>query len=140
MPKNDTTANDFIEAVFIGTDPAWRATAGQANFYIALHSADPSGAGIQTTDEIVYTSYARVAVARTAGGWTSVGNQADNVAAIVFPQCTGLTDTATHVSIGLSDTGVGGQIIYSGALTAPLAISNLIQPQFAIGALVVTES
>ena len=44
------------------------ATAG--SFYISLHSADPGEAGNQSTNEISYTGYARVAVNRTAGGWT----------------------------------------------------------------------
>ena len=139
MSKSDTTENDFIKAVFAGTDPSWRATAGQANLYLALHSSDPGEAGIQTTNEVVYTGYGRVPVVRSGSGWTVSGDHASNTALAQFPVCAGGSVVATHVSIGLGDTGAGGQILYSGALNDPLAISNLIQPQFAIGALVVTE-
>jgi hypothetical protein len=46
------------------------ATAG--NLYVSLHTADPGAAGNQTTNECAYTSYARVAVERSATGWTVV--------------------------------------------------------------------
>lgn len=39
------------------------ATAG--SLYISLHTSDPGEAGSQTTNEANYTSYARVAVARS---------------------------------------------------------------------------
>ena len=42
------------------------ATAG--SFYVALHSSDPGDAGDQSTNEISYTGYARVAVARSGAG------------------------------------------------------------------------
>ena len=44
------------------------ATAG--SLYISLHTASPDAADVQTTSEADYTSYARVAVARSAAGWT----------------------------------------------------------------------
>lgn len=47
------------------------ATAG--SFYVALHSSDPGDAGNQTTNEVSYTGYARVDVARSAGGFTVSG-------------------------------------------------------------------
>jgi hypothetical protein len=139
MSKSNTTENDVIKLIFLGTDPSWRDISGQANFYLALHTADPTESGIQTNSEVAYTSYARVPVARTAGGWTVAGNQASNAAQLQFPKCTGLTTTARYVSIGLGDTGVGGQIIYSGQLSSDLDISNNIQPQFASPNLVITE-
>ncbi len=58
------------------------ATAG--SFYISLHTGDPGEAGSQTTSEASYTGYARVAVARTSGGWTVSGNNASNTAIINF--------------------------------------------------------
>ena len=59
-------------------------------------------------------------------------------ALVQFPQCGVTGATITHVSIGTLSSGAG-QILYSGALNASLAVANLIQPQFAIAALVVTE-
>ena len=111
------------------------ATAG--SFYISLHSADPGEAGNQSTNEISYTGYARVAVNRTAGGWTRTTSTIANTALVQFGQCTGGTATATHFGIGTDSTGTGN-LLLKGALNASLSISNGIQPQFAAGAMTAT--
>lgn len=135
MSKSNTTENDFMLYTFNGTAISWN---GNTNLYVSLHTADPGEAGNQTTSEATYTSYARVTVARTSGGWTVSGNQASNTALIQFPQCTGGSNTITHVVVGTAVSGTG-QILYSGALTSSLSVSSGIQPQFSIGALVITE-
>lgn len=120
---------------------AFNATAlpfANANLFVALHTADPGEAGDQTASEATYTGYARVSVSRDSAGWTVSGNQASNTAEITFPECTGGTNTITHVSVGLVATGAS-QVLYKGALTASLAIANLITPRFPAGTLVVTE-
>ena len=104
---------------------------------VRRHSDDPGEAGSQTTSEVAYTSYARVAVARTAGGWTRTGSSMANTALVQFPQCTGSTATATHFGVGTDSSGAGN-LIMKGALTSSLSISNGIQPQFAAGALTAT--
>lgn len=103
------------------------------SLYVSLHTSDPGEAGVQNTNETAYTNYARVAVARTAGGWTVSGATVTNAGAIAFPQC-GATPGAslTHFGIGTSSSGAG-QLIASGALTAPLAISTGVTPSFAAG-------
>jgi hypothetical protein len=111
------------------------ATAG--SFYVALHSSDPADAGNQTTNEVSYTGYARVAVARTAGGWTVSGDQVSNTATVQFGECTAGSATATHFSVGLLTSGAG-DILYSGALSASRAISAGITPLFNPGTLVGT--
>lgn len=111
------------------------ATAG--SFYISLHTADPGEAGNQSTNEVAYTSYARVAVARTAGGWTRSVSTVSNTALVQFPQATGGTATATHFGIGTDSSGAGN-LLLKGALNSSLSISNGIQPQFAAGALTAT--
>ncbi len=111
------------------------ATAG--SFYISLHSADPGETGNQSTNEISYTGYARVAVNRTAGGWTRTVSTIANTALVQFPQATGGSATATHFGIGTDSTGAGN-LLLKGALNASLAISNGIQPQFAAGAMTAT--
>lgn len=136
MSKGNTAENDMIKIMFLNNyDPSWRT---QGNLYISLHTADPGESGTQETSEATYTNYARVAVPKDATGWTVSGNQVSNAALIQFAQCGVTGNTITHVVIGTSSTGAG-QILYSGALSAPLSVSNLIQPQFAIGALVITE-
>lgn len=106
------------------------ATAG--SFYVSLHTADPGETGTQTTSEATYTSYARVAVARSGAGWTVSGNNASNTAAINFPAATGGTNTITHFGIGSDSSGVGN-LFFKGALGSSLAVSSGITPSFAIG-------
>ena len=135
MGKSTTTSTDVLNSVFTATAFSWNAI---GNLYISLHTADPTVSGTQTTSEANYTSYARVSVVRTAGGWTVSGNQVSNAALIQFPQCGGGNNTITYVAIGTLTSGAG-QILYSGVLNSSLAVSNLIQPQFSIGSLVVQE-
>jgi hypothetical protein len=106
------------------------ATAG--SFYVSLHTGDPGEAGSQTTNEATYTSYARVAVARSGAGWTVSGNNVSNAAAINFPACTGGTNTITHFGIG-SDSSGAGNLFFKGALNASLAVSSGITPTIATG-------
>jgi hypothetical protein len=134
VSKGNTTENDVIDFMFNGTAmPSYG-----ANLYVSLHTADPGEAGDQTTSQATYVGYARVAVSRDSGGWTVTNNEAENVAEITFPECTGGTNTITHVSIGTAASGAG-QILYKGALTAPIEVSNLITPRFPAGTLVVAE-
>lgn len=110
------------------------------SFYISLHTADPTETGDQTSSEATYTSYARVAVARSTAAWTSaVADPATvtNDALITFPTATGGSDTITFFGIG-TDASAAGTLLFSGALDASLAVSNGITPEFAISALTVT--
>lgn len=136
MSKGNTTENDVIKLVFIGTDPSWRAG---SNLYLSLHTADPGEAGDQTTSECAYTSYDRVLVAKGVGQWTVSGNNVVNVADIVFPECTGSSETATHWAVGTADLPSAGQILYKGALDETLAISNNIEPRITAGTLSISE-
>lgn len=135
MTKGNTTENDVLLKIFHDIDYSWDAN---TLLYLALHTADPGEGGAQNTTEATYTSYARISVARDATGWDISGNTASNDDLLQFPQCTGGSSTITHVSIGTAASGAG-QILYSGALSASLAVTNLIQPQFAANALQIQE-
>lgn len=54
----------------VGDATGLPAAATVGSLYVSLHTADPGVGGDQSTNEATYTSYARVAVARTTGGWT----------------------------------------------------------------------
>jgi len=116
----------------IGDATGLRGSSAAGNFYVSLHTADPGETGDQTTSEANYTSYARVAVARSGAGWTVSGNNASNTAAITFPQATGGSSTCTYFGIGTDSSGAGN-LTGSGALSASLAVTNGITPEFAIG-------
>jgi hypothetical protein len=106
-------------------------------FYVGLHTADPGEAGTQSTSEATYTGYARVSVARSGAGFTISGNSVSNAAAVGFGACTAGSNTITHFSVGSDSTGAGN-LFFSGALTASLAVSAGITPSFAIAALTTT--
>jgi hypothetical protein len=112
------------------------ATAG--SLYVGLASADPTEEGTQLTNEIAYTGYARVAVARSAAGWTVSGNSVVPFAAITFPPCTALTATATFFTVGASAAGAG-MLLYGGAISPSIAIANGVTPQLSV-ATSITES
>lgn len=134
MSKGNTTENDYVKFVLNGTAmPAYGAI-----LYAAAHTADPGEAGAQNTSECAYGAYARVAVTRDGSGFVVAGNQGSNAAQVTFPECTSGSESITHVSLGTASTGAG-QILYSGALTAPINVSLNITPLFPASALVVTE-
>lgn len=132
MSKGNTFENDWLKLIFQATAIANIADNAAAspltNLYVSLHTADPGEAGDQTTNEITYTSYARVAVARTAGGWTVTGNSVSPAATISFPAGTGGSGTATHVGVGTLAT-TAGKLLYSGTVTPNIVTGNGITPQ-----------
>lgn len=142
MSKGNTFENDLLKLIFNATAIANIADNASSspltNLYLSLHTADPGEAGDQTTSEATYTSYARIAVARSSSGWTVSTNTAVNFALNQFPQCSGGSNTITHVAIGTAASGTG-KILYSGALNSSLSVSTGIQPQFAATALTVSE-
>ena len=221
MPKADTWELGLLNLLFtntafggVGDSTGLPASGTTGSLYVSLHTASPGDGGDQTSNEANFTSYARVAVARTAGGWTvaeaSLVASATNTAQVTFPQCTGGSNTITHVGVGTTTSttvaagsngqafpGTGNQIsvasttgfpnsgtilvyngtsyqtvtytgtsggntftgtaggsgtlstgapvlqagklLYYGALTSSLAVSNNITPSFAAGALVIAE-
>lgn len=132
MAKNTVFANDLLKLLFNGTAIANiadnAATSPLTNLYLALHSASPAAGGDQTTNEIAYTGYGRVAVARTTGGFTVTDNHVSPAATVSFPAGTGGTGTATHWSAGTASTGTG-KVLYRGAITPSIVCGNGITPQ-----------
>lgn len=122
----------------VGDGTGLRGSSTAGVFYISLHTgAGPGEAGSQTTNEAAYGAYARQSVARSTAGWTVTNNVADNDAAITFPTASSGTETETFFGVG-SDLSGAGNLFLFGALTASLAVSTGITPEFAIGALDIT--
>lgn len=132
MSKGNTFENDLLKLIFTATAIANIAdnagTSPLTNLYVSLHTGDPGEAGDQTTNECAYTSYARVAVARSGSGFTVSGNSVSPAAAIEFPAATGGSETATHFAIGTDASGTG-KLLYSGALSPTIAISSGVTPR-----------
>lgn len=143
MGKNNTASNNLLKLIFNATN--WSliadntATTPLTSLFVALHTADPGATGSQTTSEIGYTSYARVAVARTTSGWTASSAESTSpVAAINFPAGTGGSGTATFFSVGTATSGAGS-ILYSGAISPSIVCGSGVTPSLTTAS-TITES
>jgi hypothetical protein len=132
MAKGATFDNDILNLIFNGTSIANLADNAAASplavLYVALHTADPTTAGNQSSNEISYTGYNRIAVNRNSGGWTVSGNSVSPAATIAFGACTGGSGTASYLSIGTASSGTG-KILWYGALSPTIAVANGVTPQ-----------
>lgn len=144
MSKTNAHENAWLLLIFNATAFADLAqndgSSPATDLYVSLHTGDPGEAGDQSTNECAYTSYARVAVARSGAGWTVSGNAVTNAAAITFPTCTGGPETATHFGVGVGASGAT-VLLYKGALGASVSItaSPAVTPRFPAGDLDITE-
>jgi hypothetical protein len=145
MSKSDTFESDWLKLVFQATAIANvadnAATSPLTNLFFALHTADPGETGTQSTSEATYTSYARVTVARTSGGFTLSGTSPTQVALAAnldFPACTGGSNTITHFSVGVATSGAT-KILYSGTVTPNLTIANGSTPRLTTGTIITED-
>ena len=105
------------------------ATSPSTSLWIALHTADPTNSGNQTSSETTYTGYLRVATARTTGatGWSVSGSNpasASPNSVITFATCTASSTTLiTNFSVGLSSSGTG-TLLYDGTVTSNISITT----------------
>ena len=131
MSKGNTFENDLLLLIFNATAIANiadnAATSPLTNLYVSLHTGDPGEAGTQTTSESAYTSYTRVAAARTSGAWTVTANSVSPVADITFPAATGGTETVTHFAVGTDASGTG-KVLYKGTVTPNISVTSGVTP------------
>lgn len=137
MAMSNTLKNSLILLLLNGTafaniaDNA--ASSPDTNFYLSLHTADPGVGGAQNTSEISYTGYARVAVARTSGGWTVSGGVGTLAADAVFGAMTaGAGGTVTHVGLGRLLSGAG-TLLCAGPITPNLVVAATVTPKVVAG-------
>ena len=115
----------------IGDATGLRGSSTAGSLWVALWIGDPTDAASGGA-EASYTSYARVAVARTSGAWTVTGNTATNAADIDFPASTGGTGgTVTHAAIMTAASG--GTMLAKGALSPNIALASGVQPRIPAG-------
>jgi hypothetical protein len=122
MPKASTFANEFVRLIFQSQaipNLAINATSNPATLLtIALHTANPGIGGLQTTNEIAYTGYGRMTLARTSAGWNVSNGVASPVQVIQFGTMTsGVGGVVTHFSIGTVPSTTPNKIIYVGTVT-----------------------
>lgn len=132
MSLGNTFENDLAKLIFQATAIANIADNASSspltNLYLSLHTSDPGEAGSQTTNECAYTSYARVAVARSGSGWTVTNNVVTPVANVDFPAATGGTETVTHFAVGTASSGAG-KLLMSGTVTPNISVSTGVTPR-----------
>ena len=132
MGMSNAAAGSVLALIFNAT--AWSnyadnaSSSPQTNVDVALHTADPGASGNMSTNEIAYTSYARVSVARTSSGWALSGETISPVATIAFPAGTGGSGTATHFSVGKTGGG-SAAILFSGTISPNIVCGSGITPQ-----------
>ena len=146
MSKSNVFENELLLNIFnninmagIGDATGIRGSTTAGNFYLALHTGDPGEAGNQSTSETTYTGYARMAVARTAAGFTVTANAVNLTTAVEFGECTASPGAPiTHISIG-DDAAGGGKIRYKGTLTPNVVVAVGTAPRIKTTANLVTE-
>ena len=146
MTKVNDFETDLLEHIFenvaianVGDAGGLPISVSAGSLYIALFTASPTDTG-SFANEATYTGYARAAIGRTVGNWTTASGATTNTNAITFAACTALSDTVTHFAICKDlSTSTSDFMVYWGALTASLAISAGITPEFAATDLDVSE-
>ena len=136
MSKANAFENDVLLLIFNNTNIAnlgdatgVRGSSAAGSLFVSLHTADPGEAGDQSTSEIAYTGYSRVAVARTAGGWTVTGNSVSPTANVDFGQMTGgAGGTVTHFGVGVAVSGAT-RLLYKGTYTPNAVVANGVTPR-----------
>lgn len=143
MPKSTASSNAIMALIYNATP--WANVADNASaspitaIYIALATASGAVADTMSTNEATYTNYVRQSATRSVAGWTAPsGGAVSNVAQITYPQCGVTGNTITSAKTGVA-TGASA-VLHYGDLNAPIIVSNLIQPVFAIGAITITEA
>lgn len=144
MSKSNNWEQGLVQLLFnntaytlVGDAAGLLPSAAAGSLFLSLHTADPGEAGDQTTSEVAYTGYARVAVVRTTAGFTCSGGAVTLVNNTDFPVGIGGSGTATHFGIGTSTSGTG-KLLYKGALTPSIVCGNGVTPRINSG-VVVTE-
>lgn len=129
----DTYENILLDAI-LGDG---HAAGFPATVYLALFTANPTEAGVQTA-EVATGSYVRKAIANTTAQWPNAsGSTKANAVAQTMVTATGNWGTITHVGL-MSASSAGSMIAYA-ALSTPTPVNSGETAVFAVGSLVFTS-
>lgn len=144
MPKSTASSNSILALIYNATP--WANIADNAAsspttlIFLSLATASYGVSSTMSSNEATgYTNYVRQSTPRSTSGWTApASGSISNVAAVEYPQC-GVTG-ATITSCAAGKATGASEVFHYGDLNAPLAVSNLIQPRFPIGAITISEA
>ena len=123
MPKSPTFSNDMLLLICNGVAIAGLADNAASSpltvLYFALHTAAPSVGSAQTLNEVSYSGYGRISVARTSAGLLVTGTSVSPVALIEFATVPSGAFTVTHFSLGTDASGAG-KVLYYGTVSPVL--------------------
>lgn len=136
MSKSDVFENDLLKLIFqnsaiaaIGDAGGLLPSAAAGSLWWSLHTADPGEAGTAVTSETAYTGYARVAAARSSGGFTLTANSISPPANVDFGECTAAPGGAiTHFGIVNTASGAG-KLLYKGTMTPNITMATGVIPR-----------
>lgn len=116
------------------------ASAPLTSLYLSLLTGDPGTSNDQTVNETTYGSYARLAILRSAGGWTINAATAIAVptATLQFVAPTSGSGTITYVGLGKSISGAG-YLFWSGTVSPNIILTVGTAPQLTTAS-TITES
>ena len=142
MPATDQLEDDLLDLMFTNVAaPNWGDSGGllpsaaPGDIHCSLHTATLNDTHTdQTESEAAYTSYLRIAIARSVAQWTVLSGLVDNDNEVLFPEATGGSETETYFGLGFALSGTGYLQIY-GAVTPNLAVVSGVQPRFKAGTL-----
>ncbi len=135
MSIADATEEDilalYFTAVAIANIADNAASSPETQIAYALHTADPTDTGTQSTSEITYTSYDRKDVARSGAGHTvtAVTGSCSPDANVDFIPGTGGSGTATFFSTGKSSVTGAADIYWSGAISPTIVCGDGVTPR-----------
>jgi len=130
--KSTPFSGSLLKLILNGTPIASLAANAATNaatvLHVSLHTDAPLLSGDPSNNEVAYTGYARVAVARDGTGWVVTGNSASPAAQIAFGERTdtGPVITATHMAVGVPNSiwMWSGRLLDSAGQPIDLLIQN----------------
>lgn len=126
--------SDYLEIKLLNLTLRGTAYTPPGTVYVALFTTNPGESGSGT--EVSGSGYARAAVPTSGGFSAPSAGATSNANVISFPTASGSWGTATHFAI--FDASSGGNLMYYGALTAPLAVTTFDVFSFQVGDLSIT--
>ncbi len=147
MNKTLTFSNAIAKMLFnnvaiagIGDAGGLLGSAVDGVFYLSLHTASPGSDGLQDANEVTYTNYVRIALARTVSGWDVVGGTASNAVQALWASPGSAGEKISHWGVG-TDAAGAGYLLGSGKLPeTPLTVVVGQPPSADVGALKWSES